>query len=348
MPIPFIIGAIVAVAGATGIGAGAYGAKKMYDANETMERAKSKYNNSKELVEKANEKTIWQMDRVGKFELKIIKSFEGYADTIEKIQNRPDFAEIKIGEINIPKFTAEELKQAYVGAAVLLGGLSGAGLGAASGFAAAGATTSAIMAFGAASTGTAISSLSGVAATNAVLAWLGGGSLAAGGGGMALGATVLSSATLGIGLLVGGAVFAFAGSKMSDKAEEAWEQACKVEKQANNIKHRLDEIFDIGYDFYSALHKINNIYEEYMNRLIMIVDGRKKRNFNDFTYEEIETLQITTDLVGLLFNMCKVQLTKESEHDSSEKVANSHAIRTAIKESDTVLENLPIAAYQNV
>lgn len=56
-------------------------------------------------------------------------------------------------------------------------------------------TTSAVMAFGAASTGTAISSLSGAAATNATLAWLGGGSLAAGGGGMAAGTAVLGTIT---------------------------------------------------------------------------------------------------------------------------------------------------------
>ncbi len=45
--------------------------------------------------------------------------------------------------------------------------------------------------FGVASTGTAISTLSGVAATNAALAWLGGGALAVGGGGMAAGNTLL-------------------------------------------------------------------------------------------------------------------------------------------------------------
>ena len=46
--------------------------------------------------------------------------------------------------------------------------------------------------FGVASTGTAISTLSGAAATNAALAWLGGGALAAGGGGMAAGEAFLT------------------------------------------------------------------------------------------------------------------------------------------------------------
>ena len=45
--------------------------------------------------------------------------------------------------------------------------------------------------FGMASTGAAISTLSGAAATNAVLAWIGGGAIAAGGGGVALGSTIL-------------------------------------------------------------------------------------------------------------------------------------------------------------
>lgn len=48
--------------------------------------------------------------------------------------------------------------------------------------------------FGVASTGTAISALSGAAATNASLAWLGGGALAVGGGGMGAGATFLALA----------------------------------------------------------------------------------------------------------------------------------------------------------
>ena len=76
---------------------------------------------------------------------------------------------------------------------LLAGGAGGAAAGAAVGSAAAYGTFVAAASFGTASTGAAISGLSGVAATNATLALLGGGTLAAGGAGIAGGTMVLAS-----------------------------------------------------------------------------------------------------------------------------------------------------------
>ncbi len=67
-------------------------------------------------------------------------------------------------------------------------------------------TLAAISAWGTASTGTAIASLSGAAATNATLAFLGGGSLAAGGGGIALGKLVLTGGVAIVAIAGTGAV----------------------------------------------------------------------------------------------------------------------------------------------
>lgn len=149
-----------------------------------------------------------------------------------------------------------------VGAGVLLGGLGGAAVGTAGGFAAAGATTSAVMALGTASTGTAISTLSGAAATNATLAALGGGAISAGGGGMALGTAVLGGATLGVGLLVGGIIFNFTGSKMSDKADDAYRQAKKAQEDAERIINYLNELMILQKIFMKHL----------MTQLLYMVD----------------------------------------------------------------------------
>lgn len=103
--------------------------------------------------------------------------------------------------------------------------------GAARAVAAGAASSEAAMAlvglYGTASTGTAIGSLSGAAATNATLAWLGGGSLAAGGGGMAAGSVVLGGITLAPILLVGGLVLSSEGEKA---LSEAHAYAARVER----------------------------------------------------------------------------------------------------------------------
>lgn len=67
--------------------------------------------------------------------------------------------------------------------------------------------------FAVAFTGTAISALSGAAATSATLAWLGGGSLAAGGMGMAGGTVVLASVVAIPVVLAGGAFVSYQGRK---------------------------------------------------------------------------------------------------------------------------------------
>ena len=93
------------------------------------------------------------------------------------------------------------------------------------------AVTSVVSATCAASTGTAISSLYGAAATNATLAWLGGGSLAAGGGGVAAGATVLAGikiAATGFGALIGAAMIA--GQIYSKKHTDAENYLTEVQK----------------------------------------------------------------------------------------------------------------------
>lgn len=97
--------------------------------------------------------------------------------------------------------------------------------------------TSAVTAFATASTGTAISTLHGVAATNAVLAWLGGGSIAAGGGGMAAGAatlaTITAAATASVAII---AVGTLASAFYARKNTEATKYLAEIQEWAEQIK----------------------------------------------------------------------------------------------------------------
>lgn len=227
---------------------------------------------------------------------------------------------------------------------MLLGGMGGAAVGTAGGFAAAGATTSAIMALGTASTGTAISSLSGVAATNATLAALGGGSLAAGGGGMALGTAILGGATLGIGLLVGGVIFNVTGSKLSDKADVAYSQAVRTENEVNKIITYFNELIKAISGFKDALTKIEEQYKERLKTLDYVVNFSEKTNWLYFTQKEKKTVENTVLLVGLLYRMCQVKLVLKSEQEGGVNEVNKMEINNIISKAEDVLETINVPA----
>ncbi len=148
MPLPIILGIGAAIAAAGGVGAGISGGVKMKKAGDKSKEAQERQErNVKSMEQKQKESTV-AMDKLGRKELDILQSFEKFQDLLEQIQNRPAFKEIKRGNASIPKYNPDDIKQAHVGAAVLVGGLGGAAAGAAGGIAAGGATTAAVMALG--------------------------------------------------------------------------------------------------------------------------------------------------------------------------------------------------------
>lgn len=166
---------------------------------------------------------------------------------VNSITNTPKSFETDFEEIDLHKakfletaeFTQKDLEAARQSAA-------GAGAGFAAGAAVASlAPTAAIWVattFGTASTGTAISTLSGAVATNAALAWLGGGAIASGGGGMAAGHALLALAgpigwgIAGATLLASIALFAKA---KHDNTEER-QQALTALKQNTALVRGID------------------------------------------------------------------------------------------------------------
>lgn len=340
MPLPLIIGGLAAVAGVAGVGSGIHGAAKMKEANDTMKAAERKHKQNIEYFENESEKTNKRMDKLGELELKILNDFKDFSDAIEKIQNRLEFKEYKIGGVALPKYNKEELNKVSVGAGVLLGGIGGAAVGTAGGFAAAGATTSAVMALGTASTGTAIASLSGAAATNATLAALGGGAVAAGGGGIALGTSILGAATLGVGLLVGGVIFSATGSKLSDKADEAWEQMEKAEKTINKICEYLLDLRKMAGRYINSLEKVYALYGQNFQKVYNTVYTMGKVDWNEFTEEEKLATQNSVLLVGLLYKMCKVNLVKKAANEDEMNSVNKIEVESNMQHAQKVMNDI--------
>lgn len=340
MPLPFILGAIAAAAAVGGVGSGIHGAVQMKDANDTMKAAEYRHNRNMEKFEDTSKETNQVMDDLGKLELNILHSFDAFSDTIEKIQNRPQFKEYNNNGVKLPQYNKEELKSVSVGAGVLLGGIGGAAVGTAGGFAAAGVTTSAVMALGTASTGAAISSLSGAAATNATLAALGGGAIQAGGGGMLLGSTILGATTLGVGLLVGGVIFNVVGGNLSDKADEAWSQMKKAEETINRTCEYLNDLKEVASKYTCSIRTVNDIYINIFATVSHAVNESNKTNWYEFSETERKATENAVLLVGLLYKMCQVNLVNKSNDDKEINTVNHQAVDKSMRDAEDVIKNL--------
>lgn len=346
MPLPLFIGALAAIAAVGGVGAGAHGAVKAKKANDTLKDAKERHKRNVKRFETENENTTEIMDSLGKLELEILDSFKEFSKTIERIQNKPEFDQVTLSNVKLPKYTPEELRTASVGAELLLGGLGGAAAGTAAGFAAAGGTTAAVMALGTASTGTAIATLSGAAATNATLAALGGGAIAAGGGGMALGTLVLGGATAGVGILVGGVIFNITGSKLANKANEAWAQMQQAENVINIICQYLKELKQIAEEYKTTLEEAQACYNQSFAAISYTVNTLGKNDWNLFDPHEKTALKNSVLLVGLLFHMCKVSLVK-IEKDKPNEI-NREEVSTKITQANQVFQELGDVNFVNL
>lgn len=215
--IPIVIGAAAGLTAIFGVGAGLDGLSKQDEANEIGKSAQKRYESKQKSVATASEATNEIATEYGQLQIEVKRETIGrFATYIEKIGRQASQSDLKFLEgLEISHQQLQEYKATSLEAENFAkGSLKAASAGAAAGQ---GAVTL-VGLFGTASTGTAISGLSGAAAWNATLAWLGGGSLAAGGGGMALGTIMLGGIAVGPALMIGGFVIGGQGEKALTEA----------------------------------------------------------------------------------------------------------------------------------
>lgn len=336
MPLPLMIGIATTIAAGTGVTSTVSGIKKISKAHCSLQEAEFEHERNIRRLEQQQEKTNNQMDELGKKELRILKSFQDFSGAFEKIHNKPEFGTISVEEKLDIEFNIDELRTSSVGAAVLLGAIEGAAVGTAGAFAASGATTAVMTVVGTSSTGTALSSLNGAALTNAVLAQLGGGSIAAGGGGVALGAAVLQAASLGVGVMVAGIAFNYSGTTMSKKANEAWEQIVQETDEVDKVCTFLQELFELSQKYYDAIYKLEKVYRKQLRKFLHLVMDKKKCDWKVYSETEKMLVENTVLLVSLMFGMCNVQLTIVDEITEG-RLINSIEVEQMISKSEEVL-----------
>lgn len=243
MPLPLII------AGA--VGAGLYGAAKSVgaaiDSSNAEDINRSAHRVVREidgLLDKARTITNEQLEELGKKKygavtVNLKKFVEQYSQlkNVELLQ-RGDIDRLVVGD-----FDDQAMQEIRNDISMLESSALGLGAGAAAGAMTAFGAYSGTMLLASASTGTAISALSGVAATNATLAWLGGGSLAAGGMGMAGGMMVLGGVVAGPALAIFGSILSNSASEKLSHAKANYENA---ETHASLCKSTITKLEGIG------------------------------------------------------------------------------------------------------
>lgn len=200
-----------------------------------------------------------KFEALGQRRLKALITMRRAVDFLKKAKIRERDLEQRF-EITPQKLATWEGVSAH--AVEVIGGIAKSG---AAGVATATGVYGAVGVFGTASTGTAIGTLSGAAAKSATLAWLGGGSLAAGGGGVALGTVVFGGLVAGPALLVAGFFIHSKAEKVKTEVEKKIAEMDVAEAQMTQqvamiktVLSRIDELHESTDEVDRALAQLLN------------------------------------------------------------------------------------------
>lgn len=254
--IPVILGGVALASGGVGVKKGIDARKRQRDAKTLVEGAKRRHKAQQRAVERAREALATRMAEYYKRREAIRNGlFAEVASLLEQLRHvRKDRGEGLVellvdptdGAAALPSFSGESLSFRDLADGIGKSVLMGAGTSA--------AATSAATSIGVASTGAAISGLSGAAANSAMMAWLGGGALSAGGFGMAGGAVVLGGIAVGPALAVGG----FA---LTAKAERAYTQAQEFAADTARKSAQLATLVQLHRDGISRVNEYAGVVD---------------------------------------------------------------------------------------
>ena len=323
MPIPFILGGIAIGTGLLGVGKGIKAGIDMKEANDTNDWANNIMNSAKSSLEERRKASSESLETLGARKLTILdKSISRFIAVFEQLKNVELSESVGLDELakfRIDKESFTSLKELGNYAASILGGTAAGALGGAlTAFGAYGAA----MTFGTASTGIALAELSGVAATNATLAFLGGGSLAAGGLGMAGGAAVLGGLVAGPALAVMGFVIGAKASAQKDEAYSNLERARKISEELKTAGAMCDGIRRRAYLFFRLLVKLDSLFIPLVWQMEQTV-ATNGTDFSTFTNEEKHTVAAAVSTAGAIKAVLDTPILTEDGTltEESEKVA---------------------------
>ena len=340
MPLPFILAGIA-------IAAAGYGVKKGIDAKGDLDDVKDYNSSAKTLAEEFERDlksqktaTMGVLENYGKLKKHAMESvfdFQDLFDVTDDSSIKNDFKESKrivitkeeeiailkeIGVIDSDlsmKEAASEIRTGKVELSQISNSLQSVAAGSLAGVAAGGGAYLGVGSLATASTGTAISGLSGAAATNATLAWLGGGSLASGGFGMAGGTLVLGGLVAGPLLAIGGSVFAAKAAKAKDQAIDSYYDIEAQVKKGRVVISKLNAIEEHTTLCHSTCESVWKVFKDLLETLCQYAN--QNMHYRDMPGEDKSTIMFSYAVAYLLKDFITLGTINEQGDD-----VNPHSI----------------------
>lgn len=334
MPLPLLFIGLGAATAAAGVGKTVKAGVDNSRARAINENANDQIEFFSKALDEARKCCGRSLEHLGKEKITILNtSVKDFLNVFEKLKNVEFVDSLGLNELNnlhIDSNVFADLKEMESFASSFAGGtVAGAAGGAFAAFGAYSAATT----FATASTGTAIASLSGAAATNATLAFFGGGSLAAGGLGIAGGTAVLGGLVAGPALLVMGFVTGAKASKNLDnayanraKAEEICEQLMTATDQCRAIRRRT-------YMLYTLLARLDTYFLPLVYQLEEVVD-KEGTDYSTFTSKAKSTVAATVSIAATVKAVLDTAILTEEGDLTEESEAVASDVVKVLKEKE--------------
>lgn len=314
MPIPFILAGVALGAAAWGVKKGVDAKKGYKNAKELSNLAHSRFNGAKSNLGHAKQRSAERLEALGRVRFDVyeneIRAFQRLFQRLKNVELTELVEGDPLQQEGLPEFNPADIDFAAVDAVKAI--VAGGGAGAAAGFLSFGA----VGALASASTGTAISSLAGVAASNATLAWFGGGSLAAGGLGMAGGTIVLGGIVAGPVILAGGFVLDAHAKKKVEEAKATLAQAERAVSEMNRARAVAEAIGSRAQQLNQVTSKLVKSFRPMLTDLEQQV--QRETDYRKFSPDEREQLMVTVATAKTLRHLLDVPVFDEDGQVTNE------------------------------
>ena len=113
----------------------------------------------------------------------------------------------------------------------------------------------------------------------------------------------------------------------------------EAEEKINTICDYLVDLRSTSNNYYKTLSKVNKIYKLHLGELQNIVTVLAHQDWRAFTEEEKKITENTVLLVGLLYNMCKVELVLKGATENDINTVNKTEVNKSIDNANKVLSD---------